>query len=325
MYGGNGSGKSCIARALATPGVDLEFLDENDTPCSGSDDTSNIYVFNEEYIDENLRQEESAELGLIVLLGKAAADANKEAKLTARLDSKHKELDNQKKSHSKAAETVKKRENEVKNSLRDTQKSLTSWRKRTSDYRSDGQYARLEQHIADAIIRKARNKSDTNIDDLWEKYNKCIETLNKLEDAQPISWIHPETQTPQDIQKIARLIALVSQTSGSHRSKGESLQEIVRNSNVSTNELTARLSTIFADKGSTCPTCFQKITKDFAVKARAAINEYLEETKNNQALNQLRRSKIVYPSIIEPPENLIDGKESVEELKAAQIQVIESV
>ena len=71
VLGGNGSGKSTIARALSGDGVnkDVEFLDKEEKTLSG--DCSNVHVFNEEYVIKNFRTYKLDYLEPVVLLGKS--------------------------------------------------------------------------------------------------------------------------------------------------------------------------------------------------------------------------------------------------------------
>ena len=75
VYGKNGSGKSTISAgfrnlSLETPDSDItiELLDENNSSLNSEDYKSNIFVFNEQYIDKNVKIDDDG-LGTIILLG----------------------------------------------------------------------------------------------------------------------------------------------------------------------------------------------------------------------------------------------------------------
>ena len=74
ILGGNGSGKSTIARALED-GYNVEFFDKNEG-FRGSD-CSNVHVFNESYVVKNFRIYEEESLEPIVLLGAPAQGIRK--------------------------------------------------------------------------------------------------------------------------------------------------------------------------------------------------------------------------------------------------------
>ena len=83
-YGRNGSGKSTVASALShiadfsmlSDGIDAHFYDESESAVELSED-SKIFVFNEQYIDSNIRIEGDG-LGSIVLFG---GDVGKQAEI----------------------------------------------------------------------------------------------------------------------------------------------------------------------------------------------------------------------------------------------------
>ena len=62
VLGGNGSGKSTIARALSD-GKNVELFDKDGNPLEG--DCSNIYVFDERFIGENFRMSDGEALALV--------------------------------------------------------------------------------------------------------------------------------------------------------------------------------------------------------------------------------------------------------------------
>lgn len=77
VLGGNGSGKSTIARALSGDGVnkDVKFFDKEGKLLIG--DCSNVHVFNEEYVIKNFRTYKSDYLEPVILLGKSGNLADK--------------------------------------------------------------------------------------------------------------------------------------------------------------------------------------------------------------------------------------------------------
>lgn len=69
VLGGNGSGKSTIARALSGNNKGVEFFDKSGNLLGG--DCSNVHVFNEDYVIENFRTYKPDYLEPVVLLGKS--------------------------------------------------------------------------------------------------------------------------------------------------------------------------------------------------------------------------------------------------------------
>lgn len=69
VLGGNGSGKSTIARALRGNNKGVEFFDKDGNLLVG--DCSNVHVFNEDYVIENFRTYKPDYLEPVILLGKS--------------------------------------------------------------------------------------------------------------------------------------------------------------------------------------------------------------------------------------------------------------
>ncbi|WP_315284970.1 AAA family ATPase [Rothia mucilaginosa] len=75
VLGGNGSGKSTIARALSGNNKGVKFFDKDGNLLSG--DCSNVHVFNEDYVIENFRTYKPDYLEPVVLLGKSGSLVDK--------------------------------------------------------------------------------------------------------------------------------------------------------------------------------------------------------------------------------------------------------
>lgn len=69
VLGGNGSGKSTIARALSDNNKGVKFFDKNGNSLGG--DCLNVHVFNEDYVIENFRTYKPDYLEPVILLGKS--------------------------------------------------------------------------------------------------------------------------------------------------------------------------------------------------------------------------------------------------------------
>lgn len=69
VLGGNGSGKSTIARALSGNNKGVKFFDKDGNLLVG--DCSNVHVFNEDYVIENFRKYKPDYLEPVILLGKS--------------------------------------------------------------------------------------------------------------------------------------------------------------------------------------------------------------------------------------------------------------
>lgn len=74
IYGKNGAGKSTVSEGVRTltraipSDISASFFDSNSQPIPTTDLAKNVFVFNEHYIDENVKIDDDG-LGTIVLLG----------------------------------------------------------------------------------------------------------------------------------------------------------------------------------------------------------------------------------------------------------------
>ena len=101
LYGRNGSGKSTIARAFRKVGGKEEktinnvvLCDENGNEIQLTEENkSNIFVFDQDFIDNNIRIEENG-LNTIVMLGNQVELDKQINKLKEELSTKKQELDN---------------------------------------------------------------------------------------------------------------------------------------------------------------------------------------------------------------------------------------
>ena len=90
ILGGNGTGKSTIARTLSDDNKFTEFFD-SDGKSLGSD-CSNIHVFNESYVIKNFRIYEKASLEPIILLGNVGEQLDRLAEIERNIESSRREI-----------------------------------------------------------------------------------------------------------------------------------------------------------------------------------------------------------------------------------------
>lgn len=121
VYGRNGSGKSTIAKAIRKIKLDevpmiteAEMKDTNDNAVLlGDEDKKKIFVFDEEYIDNNIKLQETG-LNTIIMLGEQVDLNEKISKVEEELDIINKEYSNR----GKEIEEVKNELNSCKSEMK---------------------------------------------------------------------------------------------------------------------------------------------------------------------------------------------------------------
>lgn len=324
VFGRNGSGKSSIAHALAAG--EAEFLDANSNAVSDGDDISNIYVFNDGYIDENFRQRDSVALEPIVLLGAAAERSDiedkldQDAKITRRkLESKRVALEDSKRSVDDAHE-------KIKSALRgNATVGEGSWKGRTKLYNQDGQFQNLRQPIIDKIIAISRkkNENDAPRGNEEEDFRSCVAEIKYAAAAEHISWTSPKIEIPYQVTRSKKLFHSVEEFGNESNDSASDLETNVRTLGVSAQELRHRKNQLFSGGPDNCPTCFQEISPEFASLARAAIDRYLSEMERNSSISALREALLPPVDIADPPNNVIGGDSAISGYIDAQVAVQE--
>lgn len=319
VFGRNGSGKSSIAHALATG--EAKFLDASSNSVSDEGDTSNIYVFNDKYIDENFRQRESASLEPIILLGAAAERSEEEDKLelqtriaSGRLKSRRDSLENAKLS-------VEDARSKIKDSLRgNATVGDGSWKGRTRLYHREGQFQNLMQRKIDEIIVDSRRKVECGAVQESEEddFRTCIAKIKSAAAAEHISWTAPVIEQPTQVNRAKGLFDSVESSFSEKSEPVSDLENHVRSLGVSAQELRSRAQQLFNGEPDKCPTCFQSISPEFASLARVAIDRYLSEMEKNTSISALRESLLSPVEITDPPSEIIAGGNVVLEYKEAR-------
>lgn len=326
IYGRNGSGKSSLARALGDGESELNFLDLSGDEVPDGDDRSNIYVYNEEYIECNFKQIQSANLGQIVLFGGAAEDSNEEDALTRKLFQKKKDLENKNETLTQSENQL----NNIKKQIRtrissNKHESMSSWKIRSASYNSAGQYNNVTQKVVDTIIARAQSLSkDEDALDAKSKFDDSVRKLSDFAQAEPISWPAPVVAV-NNLEYIQSLFEKVSVASDDTASSKQALEVRIRKSGEGASELRRRAETLFDDSETFCPTCFQAVSEEFSAIARNFIYSFIEEMNSNEIVEKLQSEKIPDLAPLNLPAGIVGGKDSCQELAEAHANLQESI
>ena len=314
VYGKNGTGKSTISRTLRTEPRKAEFLDLSDAPIEvdfEDAERANIFVYDEDYVRETFLELDLPHLPPIVLLGQAAETMREEERLSRVLDAATKTRDGL-----EAALNAKERaREELKEELGDrvrgkTETSKGSWKKRSKGYRPDGQHA----YVTDSVIGNVKGRASKlgpgskMGDHLEAEFEALVSKIRVAQDQERVSWERPALTVPVDTQRIARCFETVASSANEASLSLSELEQRVADAGVGASVLKERLSSVFGGTGAFCPTCFQDISEDFSNLARAAIQRYLDDLAQNEALQNLAQLEITWrPDITLPAETFEDN------------------
>lgn len=297
IYGRNGAGKSTIAKAFrkikGDDVPDITFascFDRNDCQLQlTNDDKAAIYVFDEEYIDKNIKFKED-NIDTIVMLGPAAD-------LSEKIEAAIVERDKVKKAYDDQVEKCKEFEGysnikapgywllKIGNSLRGDE----NWSGRDKVIREGRTNTQVRDETYKQFVDIAPSKTrDELIVDFEEGKKQLLEIRNtgsKIDASVPQIVSKYEDF---DVANISRLLSLKMEIPElSDREKR--LFEIVEKSNAG--ELEKRLDVFYSEDTKECPYCFQKIDTVYKKSLVASIEKVLNRAVDDHR-EELKRRKL---------------------------------
>lgn len=298
IYGRNGAGKSTIARAIKSiagewqPTIqEAQFVDKNHQPIIlNEDERKRIFVFDEEFIDKNIRLRER-DLDTIVMLGQSVDLEEQISAEEAHLKELQSKFEDQKK------------EVNQYNDLNDT-KSPLYWSKLIKhslqgDLNWAGRDKEIQNHKKNTSVNDNTFERFLNIhpsasrDELNSEFTEKIQQLRELRryaDNQIITtavpFCHFENYNETHIREL--LAQKIERPNISDRDK--KLIEL------SFEKLDMRYKT-FSDPNLTeCPYCFQPISQDYKCKLIQSIKNALNQI-DNQHRDDLQKCKQTPPEL----------------------------
>ncbi len=299
VYGKNGSGKSTISEGIKVS-VDKDystelsatFIDENQHDLSLPDIKDSVFVFNEIYIDKNVKIDDDG-LGTIILLGG-------QTDIQSQIDACQKEIDSAQEEYTKA-DALHQQYIQSNNPLspkyywqriQDTLKKAGGWAERDSKLKGN----RRNTSVTDDIVTEICTLSVTQTyDDLQNEFKEKKALYDKLDDN---SITYPNeikqiTFSSDWENEICVLLAKkIEQPCLSEREK-QILSIIQSNGQVSIES--ARLE-FGKDTTKFCPYCFQSVDEEYKKSLIESINRVLNKDTEYH-IDEL--SKIVFPNFDE--------------------------
>lgn len=288
LYGRNGAGKSTIAKAVRKARGEsqntienAEFLDNNNSPITLTDDEkSHIFVFDEEYVDKNVKFCESG-LNTIIMLGSQAEIDNELHIEQEKLKEIEEDLDKQK----TLVKRIEDNKNKYKKEMATALKGDYNWSGRDKLIKGNKQNTRVSDNTYKNFIHLTTAKTR---DQLIIEFS---ETLNSLHIAQrgdaAISTKVPSLSKEYNEENILKLLKTkIEKPQLSNREKY--LLKLVQTGE--TCQLDNMISTFSNDNVNECPMCMQPVSKEYKLDLIKSIQKVLNKTVEKH-LSELEKCK----------------------------------
>jgi len=291
VYGENGSGKSTICNCINPNNTDTSsyaFLKDDSTEIELSEiSEKNIFVFTEEFVDENLKFSEDTGLKAIVMFGeqkeldneiKKHEEQKKQKEIE--LEKKHKKLD--KYNQPKSKENPDTHMDNIINILKG-RSSTECWASRESKIRNLKTNAPLTKHEKQRIFK---NKSGNfKIEDVKKEYTFKISRLSNLENQKNISEKFYEISIQSMIEDTKKLLLKEIEINTLSSRSEKIFNNIKENKQFDRKFYEAVVQGFSENEVEICPYCFQKIEgkyrneliKDIELILNAESNEHKKE------------------------------------------------
>lgn len=299
VYGKNGSGKSTISEGIKVSSdkdypteLSATFIDENQHDLTLPEIKDNVFVFNENFIDKNIKIDDDG-LGTIILLGG-------QTDIQTQIDKCQNEIDKAQEEYTQA-DVLHQQYLQSNNPLspryywqriQDTLKKDGGWAERDSKLKGN----RRNTSVTDDIITEICNLSfSQTYEELQNEFNEKKKLYDKLDDnanTYPIEVKQISFSSDWESETCSLLARKIEQPNLSEREK--QILSIIQSNGQATID-SARLE-FSKDTTKFCPYCFQSVDKEYKKSLIESINRVLN--KDTEAhIEEL--SNIVFPSLDE--------------------------
>lgn len=211
LYGRNGSGKSSISRSIAAYVSDLSIESPNiefDNPLD-DEDKKHVFVFNEGYIEKNIKVEQDG-LAPIIMLGEQVEldDAIKESeKRLSKINAEKIDLEN--KLNKDIPESISNKYYQIQDKLIESLKKEECWADRDSKIKGKKIYTKVNEVTLNDIILSG--KGTKTFADLSMEVQEGIVKIGQSQGQQPIQWICPNLPSSIDIKTVNALLSITKE------------------------------------------------------------------------------------------------------------------
>ena len=293
LYGRNGSGKSTIAKSIrkildnSIDNIDIaEFINDHNGIIQVDDNfKSNIYVFDEKYIDDNIKFKEDG-LDTIVMLGKEV-----------NLDKKIEEIEKIRGEIDIKINTLKNKLNEFENTKSfDSpeyykelikKEGLKEWYERSREIEQDSINKRITKQIFKKIID---NNVDQDLDTLKKKYKEKIELYLKIAKNKDMKNISHDIKYDYNFQEYKNNIESIQKLLSKSIEKPELTNRDKELMELITTQQLKQIKDVFL-KNNMCQYCLQEISDKYREETIQRIENMLSD-KLEKYCEQLNNVKL---------------------------------
>ena len=281
IYGKNGSGKSTIAEAFSAYKYgELNNFNKIDTfysdgsPAQLSDeDKQNIFIFNEKYIESNIRLQKDG-LSTIVMLGEQV-DLDKQIKV---LEEDIKSYKKNKEKQENECEKYKLPTNPLSpnfyyEAIKTTLKKSNGWAKIDSNIRKN----KVNSGVTDGVIKEITNITPTKpLSELQMEFNDKYSLLKQISNDQTKYSDKIKTiNIDKDIDN--KILSLFTKTIDKPELTAREKEILDAIINGSQNLIEAAKKTFSNESTKMCPYCYQSISKEYKAELIVSIEKVLNK------------------------------------------------
>lgn len=272
IYGPNGAGKSSLGYALSKPlSVDsflyLESGNFSSEPAPA--ECSNIFVFNDRYISENLLVET---LKSIVLLGP-------QVELKGQIDAKRKELHSlQKQAEERAdlSELLSNKQSDTEKQLKERLKAENSWAGRQRRIENVKEKRTTSRVVSKVQQARGDLADDFEYADALSQFESTLKQLTRTQGGQVIEWEPPHVRQYFDRTKVEEVLHIESLRGVS----SDTLRQRLFDEQLSIVALERLASSLSARHS--CPTCFQDLSPAHKKEVLTLIDQEVKALRSDE-------------------------------------------
>lgn len=271
IYGKNGSGKtsfSKIVKDIATlnPNCASSFLKSDDSP-TAIEESESVHVFNEKYIDENVRAvTDESTMAAILLFGKRGNIDDDIKKYEQTIEEERKQIKDrniEEYDGSSSKKSIGKARDAIKDYLQ------KSWSIRQQSIKKSNGKSPVRDQIIDRVIDE---KSGRKTKDVKAEYDPLLDSIKKLDENSETVQELSITFNNEDEAAVVELL----NRSYDKKTISDLSMKIIEITNKK--GLSDVLRKSLSDKDNICPICLQPLTDDHRDHLSNAINEAFDET-----------------------------------------------
>lgn len=301
IFGSNGAGKSTIARNLRQNTENIKFLDINGDELL-SNDFSNIFVFDNDFIDKNFKVQGDSGLKPIVLLG---GQVDIQEDINRLKHEKNRRTSGKERSQNKLNNKI----NEIaaKNEERSSKIKQSGWVSRAEKIVG-------KKRVTDKVISRIFDISidEKNRDELLRTFDEKNRILEKIDNSNNILGSYENISIDIDVNVINQELSEIPD----FHTNDNKLMGFIEKFSLGTSELQRRYDFFADSEENVCPECFQKLTQEYKQEVSSEIYKIIQDLTRESNEERLSNLKIT------PIEN-ISFKPEVLELAPQECSLVD--